>query len=61
VIEPGDFEAGLRAASAIGDDRLQRISQDSVAPDSLTPGRQVSALETGEPGCCDTFRSSLDQ
>jgi predicted metalloprotease len=63
LIEPGDFEAGLRAAGAIGDDRLQRMSQGYVAPDSFTHGtsqERVSwlrrGLETGDPGKCDTFR-----
>jgi len=63
LIEPGDFESGLRAAAAIGDDRLQRMSQGYVAPDSFTHGtsqERVSwlrrGLETGDPGKCDTFR-----
>jgi len=63
LIEPGDFEAGLRAASAIGDDRLQRMSQGYVAPESFTHGSSQErtgwlrrGLETGDPGKCDTFR-----
>lgn len=62
LIEPGDFEAGLKAASAIGDDRLQRMSQGSVAPDSFTHGSSADrtswlrrGLESGDPGQCDTF------
>lgn len=62
LIEPGDFEAGLKAASAIGDDRLQRMSQGSVSPDSFTHGSSADrtgwlrrGLETGDPGQCDTF------
>jgi predicted metalloprotease len=62
MIEPGDFEAGLRAASAIGDDRLQKMSQGYVSPDSFTHGSSSErsgwlrrGLETGEPGRCDTF------
>jgi len=65
MIEPGDFEAGLRAASAIGDDRLQRMSQGYVSPDSFTHGSSSErtgwlrrGLETGDPGQCDTFRGS---
>src|ERR1700693_714421 len=68
MIEPGDFEAGLRAASAIGDDRLQKMSPGYVSPDSFTHGssRERSGwlrrgLETGDPSRCDTFRGSLDQ
>ena len=60
---PGDFEAGLRAASAIGDDRLQKMSQGYVSPDSFTHGSSSErtgwlrrGLETGDPGQCNTFR-----
>jgi len=63
MIEPGDFEEGLRAASAIGDDRLQRQSQGYVSPESFTHGTSQErsswlrrGLETGDPGKCDTFR-----
>jgi len=38
MIEPGDFDEGLRAASAIGDDRLQRSAGRMVIPDSFTHG-----------------------
>jgi predicted metalloprotease len=68
MIEPGDFDAGLRAASAIGDDRLQKMSQGYVSPDSFTHGSSSErsgwlrrGLETGDPGQCDTFRGSLDR
>jgi predicted metalloprotease len=66
IIEPGDFEAGLRAASAIGDDRMQRMSRGYVAPDSFTHGSSAAragwlrrGLETGDPGRCDTFKERL--
>jgi predicted metalloprotease len=62
LIEPGDFEKGLRAASAIGDDRLQRMSQGYVQPESWTHGSSEQrvtwlhrGLETGDPAACDTF------
>jgi hypothetical protein len=62
VLEPGDAEEGLRAAAAIGDDRLQRRSQGYVAPDSFTHGsseqRQqwlLRGLQTGDMSQCDTF------
>ncbi len=65
LIEPGDFEKGLRAASAIGDDRLQRISQGYVQPESWTHGSSEQrvkwlrrGLETGNPAACDTFGSA---
>jgi predicted metalloprotease len=38
VVEPGDFEEALGAASAVGDDRLQREGQGYVVPDSFTHG-----------------------
>jgi predicted metalloprotease len=63
-LEPGDVEAGLRAASAIGDDRIQRQTQGRVVPDAFTHGSSEQrvrwfrrGLETGQPGACDTFRA----
>lgn len=63
MIEQGDFEQGLRAASAIGDDRLQRQAQGYVAPETFTHGTSQErtgwlrrGLEAGDPGKCDTFR-----
>ena len=38
IVEPGDIDEALRAASAVGDDRLQRQSQGFVVPDSFTHG-----------------------
>jgi predicted metalloprotease len=43
-IEPGDVEAALQTASAIGDDRLQRQSQGYVVPDAFTHGSSAQAL-----------------
>ena len=67
LIEPGDFEEGLRAAAAIGDDRLQRMSQGMVAPESFTHGSSRDrvgwlrrGLETGDPNRCNTFASRPD-
>ena len=55
-------EKGLQAASAIGDDRLQRMSQGYVQPESWTHGSSEQrvkwlrrGLETGDPAACDTF------
>jgi predicted metalloprotease len=52
----------LRAASAIGDDRLQRMAQGYVQPESWTHGSSEQrvkwlrrGLETGNPAACDTF------
>jgi predicted metalloprotease len=65
LIEPGDFEEGLRAASAIGDDRLQHISQGYVQPESWTHGSSEQrktwlrrGLEVGDSSACDTFAGS---
>ncbi len=62
LIEPGDFEEGLRAAAAIGDDQLQRKSQGHVQPESWTHGSSQQrmtwlrrGMETGDPQSCDTF------
>lgn len=62
LIEPGDFEEGLRAAGAIGDDQLQRRSQGHVRPESWTHGSSEQrmtwlrrGLESGDPRACDTF------
>ena len=62
TLEPGDIEEGLNAASAIGDDRLQRQSQGHVVPDSFTHGSSAqrvrwfsNGLRSGDPTTCDTF------
>lgn len=62
LLEPGDIEEGLNAASAIGDDRLQRQSQGYVIPESFTHGSSVQRVrwftrgyETGDVNQCDTF------
>jgi uncharacterized protein len=63
LLEPGDAEEGMRAAAAIGDDRLQRQGQGRVVPESFTHGsseQRVSwlrrGLESGRIDSCDTFR-----
>lgn len=62
LLEPGDIQEGLGAASAIGDDNLQRQAQGYVSPESFTHGsaKERSAwlrkgLESGDPAQCDTF------
>jgi predicted metalloprotease len=62
LIEPGDFEQGLNAAAAIGDDRLQRQSQGRVVPDAFTHGTSEQrqrwlrrGMTTGDIRQCDTF------
>ncbi|MCC8395519.1 neutral zinc metallopeptidase [Paraburkholderia sp. MMS20-SJTR3] len=62
LIEPGDFEQGLNAAGAIGDDRLQRQSQGRVVPEAFTHGTSEQrqrwlkrGLTSGDVRQCDTF------
>ncbi|HYD70252.1 neutral zinc metallopeptidase [Azospirillum sp.] len=62
VLEPGDVEEALTAASAIGDDRLQRQARGTVTPDSFTHGSSDQrvrwfrqGLSSGELRACDTF------
>ena len=45
VVEPGDYEEALGAASAVGDDRLQREGQGYVVPDSFTHGTSAQRVE----------------
>jgi predicted metalloprotease len=65
ILESGDVEEGLNAASAIGDDRLQRQSSGRVVPDSFTHGSSAQrvrwferGLEQGQLAACDTFAAS---
>ncbi|MBN3791007.1 neutral zinc metallopeptidase [Burkholderia sp. Ac-20353] len=62
LIEPGDFEQGLKTAAAIGDDRLQQQGQGYVVPETFTHGTSEQrvywlrrGLESGELSACDTF------
>jgi len=64
ILEEGDVEEGLNAASAIGDDRMQRRSGGYVVPDSFTHGSSAqrvkwfrAGIETGDVNRCDTFRA----
>ena len=62
ILESGDVEEALNAASAIGDDTLQRQSRGTVVPESFTHGTSAqrqrwfrTGLQTGDPDTCDTF------
>ncbi len=64
ILEPGDVEDGLRAATAIGDDRLQLETQGYVVPDSFTHGTSQQryrwfhkGLQTGDLKQGDTFQA----
>jgi predicted metalloprotease len=65
IVEPGDIEEALGAASAVGDDRLQRQGQGYVVPDSFTHGTSEQRLrwfrggfETGDVRRGDTFNTT---
>src|SRR5262249_9765401 len=62
ILKPGDLEAALRAANAIGDDRLQKQARGYVVPDSFTHGSSAQRIkwfrlgfETGDFSKGDTF------
>ena len=62
LLHPGDAEEGLRAAAAIGDDRLQQQGQGRVVPESFTHGSSADrvtwlrrGLDSGKVEACDTF------
>lgn len=63
MLEEGDLEEALNAASAIGDDTIQRRGSGRVVPDSFTHGSSAQRVkwfrigfETGDVASCDTFR-----
>ena len=62
IIEAGEVDQALRAASAIGDDTLQKQARGRVVPDSFTHGSAAQRMEwfrrgveSGNPGECNTF------
>ena len=64
ILEPGDIEEGLNAASAIGDDNIQRKTQGHVVPDAFTHGSSRQrvrwfkrGLDSGDIHQCDTFNA----
>ncbi|UJJ30695.1 KPN_02809 family neutral zinc metallopeptidase [Halopseudomonas maritima] len=66
MLDPDDLDEALTAASAIGDDRLQRRAGQDVVPDSFTHGTSAQRVkwfkrgfESGDIGACDTFAGPL--
>jgi uncharacterized protein len=64
LLEPGDVEEAMRAATAIGDDALQRAAQGVVVPESFTHGSSeqrtrwfMRGMQEGTIAACDTFRT----
>jgi predicted metalloprotease len=63
ILEPGDIEEGIRAAAAVGDDRLQKQARGYVVPDSFTHGTSEQRVrwfrlgfESGDPAKHDPFK-----
>jgi predicted metalloprotease len=61
-LDPGDIAEALNAATAIGDDRLQKQTQGRVVPESFTHGSSEQrvrwfkrGMDSGQPKDCDTF------
>jgi predicted metalloprotease len=66
ILEQGDVEEALNAASAIGDDRLQKQAQGYVVPDSFTHGTSAQrtqwftrGLKSGDMNQCNTFQGAI--
>jgi len=66
LLDPGDMEEALAAATAIGDDRLQKQSQGYVVPEYFTHGTSAQrvrwfkrGMDTGKVSECDTFNSQV--
>jgi len=64
ILQAGDVEEGLGAAAAVGDDRIQRMSGQTVHPEAFTHGSSEQrtswfrrGFESGRPEDCDTFKS----
>lgn len=65
ILESGDIEEALNAASSIGDDRLQSQARGYVIPESFTHGSSAQrvrwfkrGIQTGNPEQCNTFRTT---
>jgi hypothetical protein len=65
ILETGDIEEALNAASSIGDDRLQEQAKGYVVPESFTHGSSTQrvrwfkrGIQTGNPDQCNTFAES---
>jgi predicted metalloprotease len=66
AMEPGDFEEGMTAAAAIGDDTLQQAGQGHVVPESFTHGTSAQRQEalrrgyqSGDPAACESYTAGI--
>ena len=66
VLQPGDLQEALDAASAVGDDTLQQETQGRIDPDTFTHGTSAQRMtwfrngfDSGDPNDCDTFNSDI--
>ncbi len=66
LLDPGDVESALRAASAVGDDRIQRQATGDVHPDTFTHGTSAQraswfqrGFQSGDVRSCDTFAGAI--
>ena len=65
LLEAGDVEEAMRAASAIGDDTIQRRTQGRIVPDSFTHGTSeqrmrwfMTGMKSGQISACNTFEGN---
>jgi predicted metalloprotease len=65
ILEQGDIEEGLGAASAVGDDRIQEATHGYVVPDAFTHGSSqqrmswfMQGLQGGDLNACNTFEAA---
>ena len=66
LLDPGDVDEGLSAASAVGDDRLQSQATGQIRPESFTHGTSAQraswfrrGFQSGDPNSCDTFAGGI--